>query len=170
MHKGDSTLTVEHGSHTLTAHKEVTVTSETADITLIADRDLYLDGRNGALALFAQEQITILSVANAIRLYGKADVSLTSLHGCVRLRGDTAELHTTKTIDIDGGDKVTMKSKTEALLEAPKLVLSAEDSIELRVGASSITLKSGSIELSSPQITSTAVGEHTISGALIRIN
>ena len=57
-----------------------------------------------------------------------------------------------------------------ARITADKISLEASDILELRVGGTSIILKPGSIELSSPMIKSTASGEHLIGGALIRLN
>ena len=62
------------------------------------------------------------------------------------------------------------RSKQKATLEAPELTLRAGQKLTLVVGQSSITLDESGIELSAPQLTSSAVGTHTLTGALITIN
>ena len=65
---------------------------------------------------------------------------------------------------------LVLHADAAAQLTADKITLEASQTLELRVGNSSIVLSPGSIEIKSPMITSAAVGEHLISGALIRIN
>lgn len=62
------------------------------------------------------------------------------------------------------------RSKQQATLEAPELTLRASTKLTLVVGQSSITLDESGIVLSAPQLTSSAVGTHTLTGALITIN
>lgn len=62
------------------------------------------------------------------------------------------------------------RSKQKATLEAPELTLRASQKLTLAVGQSTITLDESGIELSAPQITSSAVGTHALTGALITIN
>lgn len=62
------------------------------------------------------------------------------------------------------------KSKQRATLEAPELTLRASRKLTLAVGASTITLDESGIEIAGPQVTSSAIGTHAISGALITIN
>lgn len=62
------------------------------------------------------------------------------------------------------------RSKQQALLEAPELTLRASRKLTLAVGPSTITLDESGIELSGPQVTSSAIGTNAISGALITIN
>ena len=62
------------------------------------------------------------------------------------------------------------KSKQRATLEAPELSLRASRKLTLAVGSSTITLDESGVAISGPQVTSSAVGTHAISGALITIN
>ncbi len=62
------------------------------------------------------------------------------------------------------------KSKQSATLEAPEINVRASQKLTLSVGQSSITLDDSGVEISAPQITSSAIGTHTLSGALITIN
>ena len=62
------------------------------------------------------------------------------------------------------------KSNQTATLEAPEIILRAGQKLTLSVGPSSITLDESGIEITGPQITSSAVGTHTLTGALITIN
>ena len=58
----------------------------------------------------------------------------------------------------------------EASIDAPEIKITARSKISLTVGNSSISIAPDGITLSGPKITSTAVGMHEISGALIKLN
>lgn len=55
-------------------------------------------------------------------------------------------------------------------MSAERILVQAGTELTLVVGNSVIVIKPDGIEVSAPKITSTAVGMHVISGALIKIN
>jgi type VI secretion system secreted protein VgrG len=61
-------------------------------------------------------------------------------------------------------------SQQKVELAAPQIVLTAAHKLTLRVGENSITLDESGIDLAGLQISSSAIGTHAISGALVSIN
>jgi type VI secretion system secreted protein VgrG len=68
-------------------------------------------------------------------------------------------------------------SKTEMTLDAPsisldanEITLTAAQKITLIVGPSSVTIDQSGVHISGPQVNSSAIGTHNISGALIKLN
>ncbi len=177
---GDFTTTVDAGSHTTTAGRAVTLASTGSDIALSARRSVKIDAAEADLSLTAAAQVYLCSCTDSVVVAAQRDLSLTTQEGSVQLWSHADAIIDSKTgnlslsankdislrcdreITITGGDAVTSNSK--------KLVLSAEDTLELRVGGTAIILTAGSIALESPAISSKAVGEHIIAGALIRLN
>ncbi|MBA3545557.1 MAG: type VI secretion system tip protein VgrG [Nannocystis sp.] len=177
---GHHTTTVHAGTHTTTACGTVKLRSTEADLELTARHGVQVDAAGSDLLLTAKAQIYLCSNTSKISASAQEDISLTSHAGSVALWShsdaiiDSASsslflsakknisMGTPDAIEISGDDAITLKSK--------KLVLCAEDTLELRVGGTSITLTAGSIALEAPAITSKAIGEHIIAGALIRLN
>ena len=177
---GNINTTVLAGTHTTTVHGTVTLDSTDGNIALNAQQDIAVDARTGILALRAEARVDIGSRADNAVLSAKHDVALNAQTGDLNLcayrdasiSSVTSDLsllarrdlgvRSHQRVTIDGTDSVSVTSK--------KIVLSAEDSLELRVGGTSIILTPGSIAVESPAISSKAIGEHTIAGALIRLN
>lgn len=69
-------------------------------------------------------------------------------------------------------DEATILSKKGMTISSTedKIMINAAKEIVLTVGTSSITIKPDGVTISGPKISSTAVGIHEISGALIKIN
>ncbi len=80
-------------------------------------------------------------------------------------------------VELLGQGTIHGKSDSDVQLEAPEIVLSgaeitisAGQKITLIVGPSSITLDQSGVSISGPQVNSSAIGTHNISGALIKLN
>lgn len=139
----------------LTASTHVTATAMTGNIELKAEQDIIAETSSGALRLTSNSHAEIMVNHGALHMHARTD----------------AKLHAeTGMIEIEAGTQLNLASGTQAHIRAEHIVLDANQSLELRVGGTSIILTAGSIALESPAISSKAVGEHTISGALIRLN
>ena len=127
-----------------------------------ATDEILLEAHQGIRAASSTASID-LKAADQLRLHSDRDISLCATRDLLA-----------STIDDDivahASHDLTLVADRTTHLTAEKISLVASDTLELRVGGTSIVLKPGSIEIKSPVITSTAVGEHTISGALIRLN
>jgi type VI secretion system secreted protein VgrG len=74
---------------------------------------------------------------------------------------DSTKVGGKQTVAVEKGIKITSPKKIE--------IVSTEE-IALGVGSSTIVMKPTGIEISAPKISSSAIGIHQISGALIKIN
>ena len=168
---GHHHVEVGHGDHRTRAHQALELRSETAAIHVHAQTRLHARSATDEILLEAHQGIRAasstasidLKAAHQLRLHSDRDISLCATRDLLA-----------STIDGDivahASHDLTLVADRTTHLTAEKISLVASDTLELRVGGTSIVLKPGSIEIKSPVITSTAVGEHTISGALIRLN
>jgi len=177
---GHHTTTVLAGAHTTTARSDLKLASTGADLELSAQHAIRVDAKQTTLALDAETEVDIGSRTSAVSLSAQSDLNMTTKRGYLTLTSYDHAVMKSVTghlgfkaagrIDMSCDRTLTMRADDEISQNSKKLVLSAEDSLELRVGGTSIILTAGSIAIESPAITSKAVGEHTISGALIRLN
>lgn len=169
---GNHHVDVECGGHHTRARQLLDFVSHTDDIHLHASRKLHAETTTGQIVLEAAQDLKARSASAAIVLQAAKRVEV---------RADTEDISLLAEADVilysRNGDVAAHASKhmilaaeSNAQLTADKISIVANDTLELRVGGTSIVLKPGSIEIKSPVITSTATGEHTISGALIRLN
>jgi type VI secretion system secreted protein VgrG len=169
---GDSRLEVEAGEHHTRAHGLIKLDSTHSNMHLQAHGCLYAESRTSDLVIDAHRDLRAFARGAAIELKAGTRIDLTShaedvavhAHTDVQLAASTGDLTATAAHDL------LLHADGSAQLAADKIILAATQTLELRVGNTSITLTPGAIELRSPMITSAAVGEHLISGALIRLN
>ncbi len=81
-----------------------------------------------------------------------------------------ASLHSDETVSITAPLAVTLDASALVQVGGAVVNISALTEINLSVGASVVSVKACGITISGPKITSTAIGMHEISGALIKIN
>ena len=177
---GDLNTSVLAGKHTTVAQQTIELTSTAADLELNAWRAITVDANDSILSLGAESEITVESRTSSISISGKTDVNVSAQNGFLTLSAyDHAVLKSvtghlslsgTKNIYLRCDEQMKIEGKDDITVTSKKIVLSAEDSLELRVGGTSIILTPGSIAVESPAISSKAIGEHTIAGALIRLN
>ena len=177
---GNINTTVLAGTHTTTVHGTVTLDSTDGNIALNARHAIRVDANESTLTLNSESKLFIDSRGDTVAVAAELDVALHSRAGDITVcaQKDTfinsatgnLSLMASRTLDIRSDDRVTIDGTDSVSVTSKKIVLSAEDSLELRVGGTSIILTPGSIAFESPAISSKAIGEHTIAGALIRLN
>jgi type VI secretion system secreted protein VgrG len=169
---GNLQLEVECGALRTRAYGMVQTTSTNANIHLKAHGGLYAESGTDELVLDAHQEVRARSRTASLRLKAATDIKLTSDSAAIAARAHTDIKLSAMTGDVSAtaAGSLLLRADAAAQLTADKITLEASQSLELRVGNSSIVLTPGSIEIKSPMITSAAVGEHLISGALIRIN
>lgn len=154
---GDQTVTVESGN------QAISVNSGNQTITVKAGaQSISVDAGGASLTAKASREVSVPGGPYSVS--AKSDVSLKS---------ETATLSGT------AKGNVTMKSETadsfvlaavRAVVEAPTIEVKGTTKIILTVGGSSIEMTPGEIKLQSPKITSEAQGDHTIKGAMVKLN
>ncbi len=177
---GNINTTVLAGTHTTTVHGTVTLDSTDGNIALSARHAIRVDANESTLSLNSESKLFIDSRADTVAVAAELDVALHSRAGDITVCAQkdifinsatgNLSLMASRTLDIRSDDRVTIDGTDSVSVTSKKIVLSAEDSLELRVGGTSIILTPGSIAFESPAISSKAIGEHTIAGALIRLN
>ena len=169
---GNYHLEVEYGNHRTCAHGMVQFASTNANIHLRAHGCLYAESETDELVLDAKKELRAQSTTASIRLKAATHIKLVSDSDEIAARAHTDIKLSAMTGDVTAtaAGSLVLHADAAAQLTADKITLEASQTLELRVGNSSIVLSPGSIEIKSPMITSAAVGEHLISGALIRIN
>ncbi|MDC0720491.1 type VI secretion system tip protein TssI/VgrG [Nannocystis bainbridge] len=184
---GDSSLTVESGTHTMTVKQAITGTSQTANIGLTAKTGISLTAETADLTATAQAAVAITAKTRTMSLTALQDVALASQTARLSLSGkkEVALVSATSTLTMGSKEKATLASSDAVNIlavntisvgsetvdvQGKKIVLTGAEEITLQVGASAITIKADGVTISGPKITSSAIGMHTISGALIKIN
>lgn len=151
----DERCTIE-GSRYLTVHQNLTTVVQSGDHTL------RVKGGSSLTEVKGQYK-TAVETGNS-ELWVLTGGHITKAEGPVTIESGKGRLNLLANGPWHG------KSKQKATLEAPEINLRASQKLTLSVGQSSITLDDSGIELLAPQITSSAVGTHSLSGALITIN
>ncbi|MBK7825153.1 type VI secretion system tip protein TssI/VgrG [Nannocystis sp.] len=169
---GNHHVDVECGGHHTHAQQMLELVSHAANIHLQAHGPIYAESQADELILDAQKELRARSRSAAIVLDAATRLKLKTAAQDITVHAHT-DLHlaaTTGDLLASANNNLALHAESNAQLTADKISIVANDTLELRVGGTSIVLKPGSIEIKSPVITSTATGEHTISGALIRLN
>jgi type VI secretion system secreted protein VgrG len=169
---GDHHVDVEQGRHRTIAAHNLELVSRTAHLELRAHGLLHAHSDTDELVLGAHKNLRASTGSGAIELSAATRIKLHATSEELTLAAHTDLTLTTTLGDLraSAGNNLALSAERGAQLVADTISIVANDTLELRVGGTSIVLKPGSIELNAPVITSTATGEHTISGALIRLN
>ena len=169
---GNSAVKIAEGAHTLTARQDIHIRSERTDVTVVGHHATHIEAETHQLTLVAKNEACMASRAASVHVTAETFLRAEAKTQHIELTAHT-DLHfkaNTGNVNISAAKQLDMSSEGAARVSADRIEIVANDSLELRVGGTSIVLKPGSIEINSPVITSTATGEHTISGALIRLN
>ena len=185
---GNSSLDVKTGSRSVTVKQGITETSTAANISLTAQTEMSLTAKTASVSVTAETDVSLRANTATFKASASKDVSLSS---------DTATLTAValqsvsinsiaSTLSLGSFQRASLGSMMDILVAAPlgvhisggvgvdvganKVVITAGEEITLQVGGSAITIKADGITVSGPKITSTAIGMHEISGALIKIN
>lgn len=146
---GDQTLTVQQGKQTITVEtgaQAITVTS--AEATLSAKTNRAVTVGDGPYSVTAKSDVTLTSQTATWNGLGEKNVTMKS----------------------NSADIFVLAPSGRAVVEAPTIEIKGSTKILLTVGGSSIEMTPGEIKLLSPKITSEAQGDHTIKGALVKLN
>lgn len=151
IHEGHELFTVEKGSRLVAVHGE--------------GGDVHYVTKGNREAYVAQDNYTFVEKGSH-RVYVK--------EGDASYVVKTGNHSVTVAANSDHTAEGTLKSHSEGEMtvsSAKKITITAKDEIVLVVGSSSITIsKDKGIILSSPKVSSNAVGTHEITGALVKIN
>jgi len=185
---GDSSLTVDTGARKVEVEKSICETSRSANIDLTAHTSMALKAETASLTASAQSSVTVKSIDADLSISSKLAASLASLTSTLDLSGQEAVTLESKgaTLGLNALGVATLHSDDAVEITAPLAVsinggalvqatggvvnVIATTEINLSVGASVISIKADGVTISGPKITSTAIGMHEISGALIKIN
>jgi type VI secretion system secreted protein VgrG len=188
VQSGNSTLTVETGSHTATVKEAITATSTSASVDVKAKTSMSLtaetqglkataktkveiEAETQTLSAVAMEGVTIASKTATLSASALKEVSVASLASTLSLFSlAPASMTSLAEVNIGAPSGVHVNGGTAATVSAERILVQAGTELTLVVGNSVIVIKPDGIEVSAPKITSTAVGMHVISGALIKIN
>ncbi|HEY0138984.1 MAG TPA: phage baseplate assembly protein V, partial [Nannocystis sp.] len=188
VQSGNSSMTVETGSRSvtvkqaitekstdanidLTAHTQMSLKAETATVSVTAETDLSLTSNTATLVAMASKEVSLVSTAASLSAQGLTGVSITSLAGPISLLSlQQTSVTSLANVLITGPLGVQVNGGAEVGIAAKKIVLTGGEEVTLQVGSSAITIRADGITISGSKITSTAVGMHEISGALIKIN
>lgn len=169
---GNHHVDIELGNHSTRCEQQLQLVSRNANIHLKARGCVYAESDTDELILDAHTELRARSRTAAINLKAATSLQLTADTADIALKART-DLHLAATsgdLLATAGNNLALHAESSAQLTADKISIVANDTLELRVGGTSIVLKPGSIAINAPVITSVATGEHTISGALIRLN
>ena len=188
VQEGKSSLTVETATRTVTVKQAIQETSTSASIGLTACTSINLRAETTTLTGTAKGDVTIASDEGSLTASALGSVSITSESAAltasasdyvwIESTGSTlgiqsagqATLGSGELIVLDAPSGVFVQGGTTANVSASKVLINAAEEITLQVGASALTINSQGVTVSGPKITSTAIGLHEISGALIKIN
>ena len=184
VQSGDHTATIQSGSSSLTVKQDrnVTVQSGSHNVTVqTGDSNhsvntghhnvLVCTGNSTHTVNTGNHSTDVLTGHHAVTVNaGNSGISvLTGTHSTsalqtVSIASEAADLNLFAAVNWSGHGDVA------ATLTAPEIQILATKKIVIGVGPSSITIEPSGISITGPQVTSSAIGVHTISGALIKIN
>lgn len=162
--KQDRNVTVESGSYgVLVKSKDSTLTVNT--------------GNHATSVLTGSHFTTVKQQHKTTVIEGNSELwvltggHITKAEKTVQLESGTADVKLIAKGPLSGSSEseMTLSAPTIAL-DANEITLSAGQKITLIVGPSSITLDQSGVHISGPQVDSSAIGTHNISGALIKLN
>ena len=181
VEKGDATTTIVAGKSTTTVHGDRAVTVETGDHALTVQagahattvqKDIKVESLTSKVEIVGKDTVSLTSAASDLALAGRKQARLVAETDALTLQGHTDVIvgSSTTRVEVSAPNEIRLSCPQTVDISGATLRLCAFEKIELSVGASSITIEPASITLSSPKITSAAVGTHEIFGAMIKIN
>ena len=143
--EGNESLTVKAGTRAVTVKKDTSLTVQDGNYTLTTSK--------ASMTVDSKQVLTIKAGKSA---------SITSPEITVD-GGKSCTIQSTK-------GKVVVSGKTTVDISAPDITISATKSLSLGVGTNSITIDTKGITTGGTEITTSAVGVHNLSGAVIKLN
>ncbi|MEZ4381128.1 MAG: type VI secretion system tip protein TssI/VgrG [Nannocystaceae bacterium] len=168
---GSYACVVEAGDHRTRVDRGAAQVQAKAGIALLVD--------DGDLVGRAQGSVELAAATGAIQASASVGIGARTSEGPIRLTAETGPLEldarsgridvTPGCLDIRAGDGVRVRAD-KLVSETADTLIEATSGLVLKCGSSTIILKPNKIHISAASITSDAVGNHTISGALINLN
>jgi type VI secretion system secreted protein VgrG len=189
--EADDTLSVGHDRTKTIGHDEKTDVKHDRTETVGNDENLTIDNNRTEHVNRGHETITIHTGNRTVNVdtghdttnvktrnhqvnvdTGHATLKVLSGNRDVLVNSGNYQLTAaTKQVVIKAGDKIIEIGNNEVNISGgSKVIVSAGTELTLGVGPSTITLKPDGITIGGPKITSAAAGEHTVTGALVKIN
>jgi type VI secretion system secreted protein VgrG len=169
---GSSRLTVLLGGHYTEVNRVLRLASLEGPAHLRCKEALDLESREANVNVHAHKDLEMNAFYGLIDIDALNSISLRSRAEGMSLVANTsfyAEAHTGDIL-LKAGQTATLSGDTAAAVLSKRILLQAEDSITLRVANTSIVLTPTGLEIKAPSISSGAIGEHTLTGAVIRLN
>lgn len=169
---GNANHTALLGSHVIKAKQLIALISEASEIDLIAATTVHVEAIDNDILLHAKAKAELSSKNADLSLKADTCVRIAASKEDVEISAERGTYIKTKTgnIRIKAGGEATLRSAGLTKVQGDKVLVSADTSIELRVGNSAIVISPTGIEISAPAITSTAIGHYVVQGAMIRLN
>lgn len=169
---GHARLAVPNGALVVQARAAVEIAATAGDASITADGAFSAHSTRGIAFLGGEPGVEITSARGPIAIDAAEDLGVRSARGALTLEADGPALLESRQgeVLIRTPTQAIIESLSDIRLEAPAIELVASESITLSVGPSKISITPKGIEISGPTISSAAVGPHTLTGALIKIN
>lgn len=153
---GDHRTTVRTGTHFTDVLAGSHVSRAKKDVYLLSTDGEILAGARGDIQIISnEEKIKLQATKGSIEAKAKETVALESYGQMTLGTKDSLVLLADKQAELKAIEGISIESPTM---------------IVLRCGASMLKITPQGITLDAPSITSAAVGEHTLTGALIKLN
>lgn len=171
--KQDRTVTVQSGNH------NVNVESKDSNLTVKRHHTVVVQTGHSTLTVGLGNHTTNVDVGHHVVHVktGHSGVFVDTGAHTTKAKKTVVVQSTDSGLELLGKGSVHGKSESDITLEAPlidlkanEITLSAVQKITLIVGPSSVTVEPSGVTISGPQVNSSAIGTHSISGALIKLN
>lgn len=159
INEGNDRLTVKTG------HRIIDINTGDHQLTVMTGhRTVTINTGNDTLNVLTGEQTVNVNTGNATLNVLTQDRNVTVAAGSYVLSVPA------KDVVITAGNKIIAIGNNEVTISSTKINISATQEIVLGVGSNTITINTQGITTGGTKITTSAVGVHEISGALIKIN
>ena len=172
--ENDETITITKGKRVRTVKvgtDEVKV--ETAKRTVTVKSDSTLNVTSGARLVKVDTKGYTLDVKNGHTIKVATGGSATTVSAgdhTVTISAGSSTISASKGLTLTTPKTLTAIGNVEAKVSGDKVSITGKTEVTIGVGNSSITLNAQGVSIGGAKISSTAVGVHEISGALIKIN
>ncbi len=172
--ENDETITITKGKRVrtvVTGTDEVKV--ETATRTVTVKGDSTLNVTTGGRTVKVDTKGYTLDVKKGLAITVATGGAATTISGgdhTITIGAGSSTINAKKGLTLTTPKTLTAIGNVEAKVSGDKVSITGKTEVTIGVGSSSITLNAQGISIGGAKISSTAVGVHEISGALIKIN
>jgi type VI secretion system secreted protein VgrG len=159
---GNRTITIASGTHTeqIKGDTKITVTNGALAVTVAANTATYM----------SKNATTILSTSADVAVLAKTQISLDVGSSHMLMKADGSIELSGKTITIHGTDGVNIFGDKTITASGDSIGISGGSEAKIGVGGQNTTYDKQKLANSGAAISSSAVGQHEITGALVKIN